>query len=671
MGTSLGAFPSSSAAGVKLLNGQYEIMTAVPLPGAGGGLPAFAARHQPSGRADLMAVRASPGAPPRANALARLEGEVIPGLLIPLAHGSGPAPEGGETYYVICPEPPGPSLAALTANSSPWSEAEILQYVLRPAAHVLEALKSRGLTHRAIRPDNIFSAGTKNPVVLGCAWAAPPASLQPAVFEPPYTAMCAPAGRGDGSIADDVYALGVTLLTLALGRTPLAERDAETVILTKLSHGGFEALTADAELPPLLADLLRSMLAEDPAHRPSPGLLLDITTARSRRVTTRPPRRAQRPLALNGASAWDARSLAYQIATHPEQGARLLRNGAVTDWIRRELGANQVASTLEELVRWRAREGGPEDRRADSILVLRAVAVLDPLAPPSWRGISLWPDGVGPALAAAMAKGNEELTELRDFIISHAIALWAAQQGNRVDGGTLRQQAQQMELWLRARDGETGLARLTYALNPLLPCASPLLAGRWVVSPAEVLKALEAAAAQPELRRLAPMDTHLAAFIAVRQELQFYLDVWEAARAGPPARLVLAELNLLVALEARHNLGPLPQLSAWVAERAKAALELWHSRSRRAALEQQLQALATGGRLQPILALLDDPTALQADAEGLQNALARIGEIDAELAQIAAGSTERAALAERIGREFAAGATLAALTATLVAAALG
>jgi hypothetical protein len=139
MGTSLGAFPSSSAAGVKLLNGQYEIMTAVPLPGAGGGLPAFAARHQPSGRADLMAVRASPGAPPRANALARLEGELIPGLLTPLAHGPGPAPEGGETYYVICPEPPGPSLAALTANSSPWSEAEILQYVLRPAAHVLEA----------------------------------------------------------------------------------------------------------------------------------------------------------------------------------------------------------------------------------------------------------------------------------------------------------------------------------------------------------------------------------------------------------------------------------------------------------------------------------------------------------------------------------------------------
>lgn len=671
MGTSLGAFPSSSAAGVKLLNGQYEVLTALPLPGAGGGLPAFAARHQPSGRTDFMAVRASPGAPPRANTLARLEGEVIPGLLTPLAHGPGPAPEGGEAYYVICPEPPGPSLAAPAASGSPWGEAEILHYVLRPAAHVLEALKSRGLTHRAIRPDNIFSGGAKNPVVLGCAWAAPPASLQPAVFEPPYMAMCAPACRGEGSIADDVYALGVTLLTLALGRTPLAELDTEAIILRKLSRGSFEALAADAELPSLLADLLRSMLAEDPAHRPSPALLLDTSTARSRKVTTRPPRRAQRPLTLDANPVWDVRSLAYQVATHPEPGARMLRNGAVTDWIRRELGANQMASTLEELVRWRAREGGTEDRRADSILVLRAVAVLDPLAPPAWRGILLWPDGVGPALAAAMAKGNEELAELRDFIISHAITLWAAQQGSRVDATTLRQQAQQMELWLRARDWETGIARLAYALNPLMPCASPLLRGRWVISAAELLKALDAAAAQPEVRRLAPMDTHLAAFIAVRQDHSFYLDVWEAARAGAPARLVLAELNLLVAVETRNNLGPLPQLSAWVGEHAKAALELWHSRTRRAALQQQLQALATGGRLQPILTLLDDPAALQADAEGLQHALARIGEIDAELAQIAAGSSTRAALAERIGREFAAGATLAALTAALVAAALG
>ncbi len=72
--------------------------------------------------------------------------------------------------------------------------------------------------------------------------------------------MCHPAGRGDGSIADDVYALGVLLLTLALGRLPLAELDDTAILRRKLEQGSHGALVGDERLPPLIADLSACLL---------------------------------------------------------------------------------------------------------------------------------------------------------------------------------------------------------------------------------------------------------------------------------------------------------------------------------------------------------------------------------------------------------------------------
>ena len=150
-----------------------------------------------------MAVRIQRHLPPRPQPLHVLANTTIDGLLTPVAYGSAAVPGApDEACYMVCLAPPGPSVAA---RLRPWPEAELLEYVLRPVAHVLEHLQMRGLTHRGIRLDNVFQTRPGQPVVLGTAWAAPPATAQPALFEPPYSAMCLQAGRGDGSIADDVY----------------------------------------------------------------------------------------------------------------------------------------------------------------------------------------------------------------------------------------------------------------------------------------------------------------------------------------------------------------------------------------------------------------------------------------------------------------------------------
>ena len=136
------------------------------------------------------------------------------------------------------------------------------------------------MTHRGIRLDNVFQTRLASRSCSAAAWAAPPAMAQPALFEPPYSAMCLPAGRGDGSIADDVYSLGVLLLCLALGHAPLAQLDDTAIVRRKLEVGTYAALLGDERLPPIIGDLVRGMLAEDPEHRPTPDLAAATRPAR-------------------------------------------------------------------------------------------------------------------------------------------------------------------------------------------------------------------------------------------------------------------------------------------------------------------------------------------------------------------------------------------------------
>ncbi|MDR3537793.1 MAG: hypothetical protein P4L71_14945, partial [Acetobacteraceae bacterium] len=260
---------------VRLVADQFAVELTSPLHDAAGGLPAYAATDRRTGNSDLMAVVVQRRAPPRLRPLQVLDA-LHDAVLGPMAHGVGPGPDGQAGYYVISATPPGPSLAA---TLQPWPEQALIHHVLRPAAHALERLHHAGVTHRAIRLNNVFQLRAGHPIVLGHAWAAPAAMHQPALFEPPYSAMCLPAGRGDGTIADDVYALGALLVVLALGQVPMAELDEAEVLRRKVELGSYHAMAGDTRLSPIIADLARGMLAEDPDHRPSPALLLDPAAA--------------------------------------------------------------------------------------------------------------------------------------------------------------------------------------------------------------------------------------------------------------------------------------------------------------------------------------------------------------------------------------------------------
>ena len=658
---------AENAAG--LIGGLYRPDLSAPRSDAGLGHAAFGVLDRRGHATDLVAIAVERGSQPRISIIPALANNPLAGMLNPLAFGGYAGTGQTPAVYVICAAPPGPSLAAVLKRgaSERLGDLEMIETVLRPAAHALDALAQRGFTHRAIRPDNIFSPGRGKAVTLGTAWSGPPGAFQPAIYEPPYLAQCHRYGRGEGVIADDVYALGVTLLVLALGDAPVRGFDDETILRRKLHHGSYSTLVEEARLPPTLSDLLRGMLAEDPEHRPPPLLLTDPSAARSRRVAARPPRRAQRPLEIGGIEAWNPRSLAHAMASFPEPGVQAIKNGSIDRWLRRMLGDAAMAHRFDLAVTVRNYDGA-EGPYADMLRLTRATATLDPLSPFHWRGLACWPDALGSLLAAGFNQ-REVTSRIEEVAESEAVAVWAEARIERCDAQLLRPEARQLRVMVNTRGLAGQLPRALYSLNLALPCQSPLLDGMPVTRLPGLLVALEKTASRPELRKGLPADKHLMGFIAAHGEHR--LDAQLAVFPDCPAtELPVALLRLFATIQASTDSPRLVHLAAWLAGLCADRVELWHGRQNRERLAVELKEHAEAGALQAMLMLLEDRAGRADDQANAEQAASTVRQIDHELAQIGASNAARAARARTIAHEAIGAFALAGIVAAIIVLAL-
>lgn len=646
-----------------LVAGSFVVEADQKLSQLGGGVAAFAARDVTGERQGLMALRVRAGAPPRPKPIAVLSNNPMPGLSCPIAHGVGLV---GHDYeqFVICTAPVGAPLARDLSSQRRWSESELIACVLRPISSVLTRLHRLGLTHRGIRPDNVLQGQPGQPVTLGAAWAGPPGALQPACFEPAYLAMCVPSGRGDGVIADDVYALGVLLITLAAGQLPMSGLDPAAIVDRKISLGSYAALTSELRLSGGVAELARALLADDPDHRPNPAQLHDAEAIRGRRLALRPARVAPRPLEVGGKAVWHSRGLAAMLAAGTEAGLLALRDGSVERWLRRGLGDGPLASRIEELVRSRALAPA-HDQSADRMLVLQAVATLDPLAPVCWNGVAFWPDGLGPLLAGSSVA---ERSELLAMLCAEAIAAWATARPERCDAATLRGIARDWRLTVTRNDWSGGLALLLVQLNPLERCASALLNSRPVVSPSGLLIELDRllSARAGDGTATPPLDRACAAFLGGQDHTRAAREI-EALSPDQPGA-ALAQLRLLSRLQESLRLPPLPGLAAIMARSLGSVLAGYRSLSRRARIEGALGAQASAGSLNGMLQVLQDFDEADLDQREAEAAREELGRIGAELAAIAEVRSLRIAGARSAAHRMSA--SLAAAAVAVVAAAL-
>jgi len=612
--------------------------------------PAFAAACAERQNESFFALVSDQTLPPRYELVEKLAAMRLDYVLTPVGWGLVDLPGlPPGSFATVFERPRGARVANnLTEPMTPLTADEILRGVLPPLVRTLHAFSDARITHRGIRPTNLFFHGAKREVMLGDAVSAPPGYAQPDSFESIEGAMAMPHCRGAGTPADDLYALGVTLVYLLLGRDQTAGLDPRELLRAKIERGSFMTIIGQSRLPPELIEILRGLLADDVMER---WTIEDVETwMEGRRLKPRQQNPsgiiATRPFDFGGRGSYTARAVAHTFAADPAAAARAIRSTDFEIWLQRSL-ADEKRSVAVAAVRadsGELRTNAGQDLR----LTARTCIALDPLAPIRYGDFAIAIDSFGNALLAAF-NGRGSLQTIGEVLTARLPQFWMAAQSNLRPELLAMNVAKPFDAMRRlAEDSRLGfgLERVLYELNPMLHCLSPLVQSDHVVDAADLLDALERAAERGAIGDTL-LDRHLAAFVAARTR-QLARDALDFL-SGSPRQRALGTLAILAHLQGAHGPATLPALGKFIAAQAATLVDMFHSRERRTRLLAEVNKLAGRGSLSDLFWLLNGSTERSRDIEGFAAARNEYASIERALAVLRRGELTRPAEAAELG----------------------
>ncbi|MBI4511206.1 MAG: protein kinase [Deltaproteobacteria bacterium] len=233
----------------------------------------------------------------------------------------------------------------MNRGKMPLSE---VAHVTSQVAGALEAAHQKNVVHRDLKPDNVFLvsvAGDRSLVKLldfGIAMLggakqkssdAPAHSNQGYVVGTPLYMSPEQALAGDVDARTDVYALGVMLFEMVLGRLPFQGGNAMEIIKKHLNEEPPRPISIWPEIPITLDRLICQMMDKDRAQRPSlrevRGRMDEVLEARDTTVrmtletaASRPQPKRKRSVALGLLAVLMAVALPLYIGAFAREGER-------------------------------------------------------------------------------------------------------------------------------------------------------------------------------------------------------------------------------------------------------------------------------------------------------------------------------------------------------------
>ncbi len=579
------------------------------------------------------------------------------GMLQALSHGAIAVPGAErERLALILERPAGRRVMARGGKSAErLDERAIVDRILTPVEESLRVLHRAGLTHRAVRPDNMFFRDQgEGPARLGECLTAPPGFDQPDAFEPIESAMASPAGRGEGTPASDMFALGMTVVTLLRGRWP-AKLHQPQRILRRIDRGSYRELAGRLSCSHDMAELLAGLLYDDPEGRCTCTQLRAWLNRKS--IGRRPfqhSKSAIRPFEIAGLACNSPRAVAFALSRQGSAARGYLADGHLTRWLERSLGNIHLADAVSKLIG----DGSEEETtraKIDDRSVARLCRVLDPDGPVYFHGVAVMLDGFASAVAEAILSDDGAREKILESMLANALPI------ERLPEGLSSARRQQIEIQFRSYQGfargstmGTGIERCLYEMNPGVPCQSPLLSSQSVRALADLLPALNRICAGGEAPGERPRDAHITAFLATHMPVSAQQRATnDVARAAPGSQDCIYDLAYFARVQNLCGPDRLRNLARWLGNGLRPAIQGYYSRSRRERMAAQISDVMSSGNLSNLLSLINDRDELALDREEYSHAVASHNHHAEMTAHFQALFAARRSLAQSRGRRAA------------------
>jgi hypothetical protein len=563
--------------------------------------------------------------------------------------------------------PAGEKVVGANNQMPTLSESQLLKNFLQPAIQMLRDLVLIGWPHRAIRPQNLFyQSGNGGDIMFGECLASPPGSHQSAALETIDAAIADPIGRGNGTIAEDVYAMGVTGLMLYLGRDPVANMTDEQIINAKINSGSFSTLAGGEKLAPSLAEFFRGVLCDKVSDRWTIKHLEGwMTGAHFNPTLPSVPQRASRPLKFCGVDYLNKPALAHGMSRHWNEAIVLLTSSDFDNWYKRGFGDEKAPDKMLR-IHGLAAAYGPQSGIRDRA-VSRFIIHMGGHLPLCYKDVRTSLLGIG-AMLSHYYERKEKVQQIAEAMRARLPHNWFEEQANlRPEEMQLRRSLETVDKVIDRQGPGYGIERVLYELDRGTPCKSPLVADYYVVEMADLLPAIDAAIPGAAHGTL-PMDRHIAAFIATNMKRQMDNEMIALANRSDEIAYRTAILRLLAIVQRVHQQYSLPRLGQVVAEMLEPVIAAFHNTGMRDHIRKEIDKHAKACRFDEMLLLLDGEGSLKkADNDGFAGAIQEYANLERGRMWLAGGGLTDTARVRGIAHKVAATTSALACTASLAA----